>query len=865
MTKADGNNPIGESEKLYIRRYIATASSIFVALFFTFLFLSFYYDNVRLLQILNNVKYLIIPLLAYCIYFYYKSGSKCVFYILSVSLICVWFLGFDFPYRWDEIQHVARANYFLTHEFLFSKERSSTLYLMWGIIYRLFGESEGVTHLTNMLFGLMGIIGIYKICTTFYNRFTALVAFLTSLTMPVFFLVNKWAYLDMPFTALVIVSMYFLIKYLDNNKFLYIHVTFLLAFLALSIKTPGLVMFPIIFFSLIINNKINGKILALFFFWAIFSCIYLFNLMLPVGNAETLLYSQNELSIISPLSYGNNFLFIWASLFNQQIQQFIFSGILFMALLVYFKNKTQGNALLYLILLLQILPYLSYTYFPLVNEYFFPLFPFTNYLPQLGIFILFFILIFISYISGNLKLCLRKKEITLGIWILFFMLFFMVNGKVVDSNSFWDIGLLDFRYLMPAFPALIILFSAGVTKMLDSVLSNRSKIFIILLLSSILIFNYIISLNLVFYYSASGEGHLRGYNEIAYLDIKEIYTHWPFYYAPDGVICDIGKFKWKTSNISIKDIKLYLPSENSSLLFDSHFHSDDNLINFNLSKFINKHYELNIISNQIKEDIVDSVYIARAKNDSLMEKDGFYPPENWSGIPTRWMQANATLLVNSSEERTATLSMQARSFYRNRTLAVYAGDDLQTKAAIPSDGFVEIETPVHLVKGINAPRLHSPEGCERPNDIEGLNSTDGRCLSVAVQNIALGEKKFGQLKYIKGFHEQEDWSGIPSRWMQSNATLLINSYEDRTATLSLQAQSFYRKRTLEISAGGVPAAQVAVPTSSINVSVPIHLAEGENTVQFHVLEGCERPIDIRELNRPGERCLSVAFQNLIVT
>jgi len=48
---------------------------------------------------------------------------------------------------------------------------------------------------------------------------------------------------------------------------------------------------------------------------------------------------------------------------------------------------------------------------------------------------------------------------------------------------------------------------------------------------------------------------------------------------------------------------------------------------------------------------------------------GFFGIENWSGTPTSWMPAEATILVNSSENRTAILSLRAaKSFYSNRTL-----------------------------------------------------------------------------------------------------------------------------------------------------------------------------------------------------
>jgi hypothetical protein len=243
---------------------------------------------------------------------------------------------------------------------------------------------------------------------------------------------------------------------------------------------------------------------------------------------------------------------------------------------------------------------------------------------------------------------------------------------------------------------------------------------------------------------------------------------------------------------------------------------------------------------------------------------GFHDIENWSGTPTRWMQANATLLINSPENRTANLSLNALSFYRNRTLEIYAGNDLLTRATISPEGFSEINAPVHLVTGENILRLHVPEGCERPSDIKELNNTDHRCLSVAIQSIAVDERKSGPLNYLSGFHVVENWSGIPTRWMQPNATLLINSPENYTANLSLNALSFYRNRTLEIATNGAPIAQIAVPTSFINVRVPIHLAKGENTVLLHIPEGCERPSDIKELNNPDSRCLSVAVQNLNV-
>jgi hypothetical protein len=100
--------------------------------------------------------------------------------------------------------------------------------------------------------------------------------------------------------------------------------------------------------------------------------------------------------------------------------------------------------------------------------------------------------------------------------------------------------------------------------------------------------------------------------------------------------------------------------------------------------------------------------------------------------------------------------------------------------------------------------------------------------------------------------------------MKADAIVDVFSLENRTVNLSLQTQSFYRSRTLDIYADDKIMTTVSVPTSFIDVSVPVRLARGMNTLQFHVLEGCERPCDKPELKDSDPRCLSVAIQNLTV-
>lgn len=137
----------------------------------------------------------------------------------------------------------------------------------------------------------------------------------------------------------------------------------------------------------------------------------------------------------------------------------------------------------------------------------------------------------------------------------------------------------------------------------------------------------------------------------------------------------------------------------------------------------------------------DSIVVYKIKTDSISKNlimslgASWHGLEDWGGTPTRWMENDATLIIESEEDRTAVLSFQAISFYRPRTLEMYAGDGLEMREVINASGFAAIKMPVHLKGGTNFIRLHVPEGCERPRDIPQLKNSDERCLSMAFQDV----------------------------------------------------------------------------------------------------------------------------------
>ena len=142
----------------------------------------------------------------------------------------------------------------------------------------------------------------------------------------------------------------------------------------------------------------------------------------------------------------------------------------------------------------------------------------------------------------------------------------------------------------------------------------------------------------------------------------------------------------------------------------------------------------------------------------------------------------------------------------------------------------------------------------KPSD---YGSTDSRDLGITVDWIRGSDISFDEM------YDVEFWNSVPTRWMTENATLLIHSDENRVANLMFRASSFYKPRTLEIYTNeGLQKTQRIIPSGFANVSAQFPLQKGENSIRLQVPEGCDRPIDVSELNNSDRRCLSIAVQNV---
>jgi len=111
-----------------------------------------------------------------------------------------------------------------------------------------------------------------------------------------------------------------------------------------------------------------------------------------------------------------------------------------------------------------------------------------------------------------------------------------------------------------------------------------------------------------------------------------------------------------------------------------------------------------------------------------------------------------------------------------------------------------------------------------------------------------------------GWYSEENWNGIPTRWMPQNASLLIYADEPRPVTLQFRALGYHSEKTLIIYHDNTEIGEETIPQHFTEIKVPLSLQEGMNIIRLEVLEGCNKPSEVG--NSSDDRCLAIAFQDV---
>ena len=111
-----------------------------------------------------------------------------------------------------------------------------------------------------------------------------------------------------------------------------------------------------------------------------------------------------------------------------------------------------------------------------------------------------------------------------------------------------------------------------------------------------------------------------------------------------------------------------------------------------------------------------------------------------------------------------------------------------------------------------------------------------------------------------GWHGVEAWDGVPTRWLGRKAACSSNGPMPGEYRLRFTAYPYLRNRTIRVIVNGTPADEIVVGTWQSVETRTFSLASGVNQVEIRVVEGCEKPSEVR--GEDDARCLSIAVQRV---
>lgn len=205
-------------------------------------------------------------------------------YILILSIFVLFFQLDGSVGSWDEAiySEVAREGLLnndwinLRHNGVLWFEKPPLAIWLTMISYKMFGVNEFAVWFFPVIFGILGILGIYFIAKKLFNSQIGFLSSLILLSIPHYVLMSRNNMMDIFLVSNSVISFLFLIKSRDNKKYIiFSAVFFSLAFMSKNII--ALLNLPIFFYYLYLNNSLS--ILKSRYFYYAF--ILFFAIILP--------------------------------------------------------------------------------------------------------------------------------------------------------------------------------------------------------------------------------------------------------------------------------------------------------------------------------------------------------------------------------------------------------------------------------------------------------------------------------------------------------------------------------------------------------------------------------------------------------
>lgn len=120
---------------------------------------------------------------------------------------------------------------------------------------------------------------------------------------------------------------------------------------------------------------------------------------------------------------------------------------------------------------------------------------------------------------------------------------------------------------------------------------------------------------------------------------------------------------------------------------------------------------------------------------------GWHGEESVNGLPFRWIDGGAQVLVYSDQPAVTDFSMEIQSFFRPRSCEIYLNDRLVHSQSIKESGWQPLSWQGNLKPGANLLRIVSAVGAEAPADV--TKSDDTRKLAFRISGFNIHGKSNG--------------------------------------------------------------------------------------------------------------------------
>lgn len=159
--------------------------------------------------------------------------------------------------------------------------------------------------------------------------------------------------------------------------------------------------------------------------------------------------------------------------------------------------------------------------------------------------------------------------------------------------------------------------------------------------------------------------------------------------------------------------------------------------------------------------------------------------------------------------------------------------------------------------------LRIPPMTSAASGMPRLPNSGGNLSLEQIRMDARRKVEFLFASYDRVFFPEETLNGQTFQWMSQDAKLRVFSPLPNTVFLSCSAWSYHRPRRLTFKLNGVVQGEHHVKTSAVMVGERLELKAGENVIEFHARERCERPSAVEGLL--DTRCVSVAVADVRIT